>query len=105
MTRERLANRRFSETFAFECAGLNYVCTFSRYRDGRIGEMFISNHKTNSGADVAARDAAIAFSFAVQHGADPDAIRKALCRDGHGHPSGPLGCALDLIITGRDVAS
>jgi hypothetical protein len=104
-SRERLANRRFSETFAFECAGLTYVCTFSRYGDGRIGEVFISNHKTNSGADVAARDAAIAFSFAVQHGADTDSIRKALCRDGQGRPSGPLGCALDIIITGQDAAS
>jgi hypothetical protein len=40
---------------------------------------------------------AIAFSFAVQHGADPEAIRGALSRDSHGNASGPLGAALDAI--------
>jgi hypothetical protein len=62
-----------------------------------VGEIFLSNHKSNSTADVNARDAAIAFSFAVQHGADPDAIRRALSRDGRGNASGPLGAALDVI--------
>jgi hypothetical protein len=96
--RERLPNRRASTTFAFECAGLDYVCTFSRYCDGRLGEVFISKHKTNSGADVAARDAAIAFSFTVQHGADPETIRRALCRDSQGRPSGPLDAMLDVAV-------
>jgi len=69
-----------------------------RFADGRIGELFLTNHKNNSGADTAARDAAIAFSFAVQHGADPRAIRRALCRDSHGRAYGPLGAALDLLL-------
>ena len=99
--RQRLANRRASENFSLECAGLTYVCTISRYPDGRIGELFLSNHKTGSNADVNARDAAICFSFAVQHGADPELIRRALCRDGQDRPSGPLAIALDL-ITERD---
>jgi ribonucleoside-diphosphate reductase alpha chain len=96
--RRRLPNRRLAENLNFEVAGLRYTATIGRYSDGRIGELFLSNHKTNSGADVAARDAAIAFSFAVQHGADPDAIRRALCRDSHGRPSGPLAAALDLVV-------
>jgi hypothetical protein len=95
--RERLPNRRASESFAFEVAGLRYTATASRYRDGRIGELFLSNHKSNSAADTNARDAAIAFSFAVQHGADPEAIQRALCRDTAGRATGPLGAALDLI--------
>jgi hypothetical protein len=95
--RERLENRRASTNFNIECAGLAYTCTFSKYQDGRIGELFISNHKTNSSADVAARDSAIAFSFAIQHGADPERIRKALCRDSQGRASGPLGTALDRL--------
>ncbi len=37
------------------------------------------------------------FSIAVQHGADPEVIRKALCRDNQGRASGPLGVALDII--------
>jgi hypothetical protein len=99
--RERLPNRRASTSFEIEVAGLRYTVTFSRFADGRIGELFISNHKTNSGADVGARDAAIAFSFAVQHGADADAIRRALCRDAQGRASGPLGAALDKIAGGE----
>jgi hypothetical protein len=95
--RERLPNRRASISFDFEVVGLRYTATVSRFPDGRIGELFLSNHKSNSGADVAARDAAIAFSLAVQHGADPEAIRRALCRDGQGRASGPLGVALDRI--------
>ncbi len=99
--RERLPNRRTSETFELEVAGLRYTCSFSRYRDGRIAEIFLTNHKSNSGADTAARDAAITFSFAVQHGADPETIRRALCRDSQDRASGPLGVALDAIAQER----
>lgn len=96
--RERLPNRRASTTLDFEVAGLRYTATVSRFGDGRIGELFINNHKSNSAADTNARDAAIAFSIAVQHGADPEVIRRALCRNSDGSASGPLGIALDLIV-------
>jgi hypothetical protein len=95
--RARLPNRRASETFALECAGLNYLATISRFPDGEIGEIFLSNHKAGSAADTAARDAAIACSIALQFGADVATMRKALCRDSRGNASGPLGVALDLI--------
>jgi hypothetical protein len=95
--RERLANRRDSVSFSFECNGLRYTATVSKFSDGRLGELFLSNHKSNSAADTNARDSAIAFSIAVQHGADPEVIRRALCRDSNGRASGPLGMALDLI--------
>jgi hypothetical protein len=96
--RQRLPNRRHAETFEIEVAGLKYIATVGRFPDGRVAELFLSNHKSNSAADTAARDAAIAFSFAVQHGADSDAIRRALCRDNQGRTSGPLGAALDCIM-------
>jgi hypothetical protein len=48
--------------------------------------------------DTNARDAAIALSFALQCGADAEAIRKALCRDCRGRALGPLGAALDLLL-------
>jgi hypothetical protein len=98
MNRERLPNRRAAETFEVEVNGLHYTATVSRYADGRIGELFLNNHKSNSQADANARDSAIVFSFAVQHGADPRAIRRALCRDSHGRASGSLGAALDLLL-------
>jgi hypothetical protein len=34
-----------------------------RFNDGSIAELFLSNHKSNSAADVSARDAAIAFEM------------------------------------------
>ena len=97
MSRERLPNRRRSEVFELELHGLRYTCTFSRFPDGRIGELFLTNHKSNSQADTNARDSAIVFSIAVQHGADPEAIRRALSRDSQGRATGPLGTALDII--------
>jgi hypothetical protein len=95
--RQRLPNRRASESFGLECAGLHYVATISRFDDGRVGEVFLTNHKTGSDADTAARDAAITCSIALQFGAGIETIRKALCRDSNGTASGPLGVALDLL--------
>jgi hypothetical protein len=97
MTRRRLPDRRASETFTLECAGLSYVATISRFDDGHLGGIFLSNHKSGSVADTAARDSAIVCSIALQFGADPEIIRKALCRDRHGNASGPLGTALDML--------
>jgi hypothetical protein len=100
--RTRLPNRRTSTSFDFEVTGLRYTATVSRFADGRTGELFLNNHKSNSAADVNARDSAIAFSIAVQHGADPEGIRRALCRGAQGRASG-LGCALDIIAAqGRE---
>jgi hypothetical protein len=96
-TRRRLPDRRMAESFEIEVAGLRYTATVGRYADGRVGEVFLSNHKTNSSADVAARDAAIVCSIALQYGADLETIRKALCRNSRGEPSGPLAAALDKI--------
>ena len=96
--REKLPNRRASENITFEVAGLKYIGTVSLFPDGRIFEVFLANHKSNSSADTNARDSAIAFSFAVQHGADANAIRKALSRDSQVQATGPLGTILDLIL-------
>jgi hypothetical protein len=96
--RERLPNRRPATSFDFVAGdGLGYHCTYSKFADGGISELFLNNHKSNSGADVNARDAAIVFSIAVQHGADPEVIRRALCRDSNGNASGPLAAALDIL--------
>jgi hypothetical protein len=95
--RQRLPNRRPVETFEIEVAGLRYTATIGRFPDGRIGELFLSNHKCNSAADTNARDSAIVCSMALQCGANVETIRRALCRDGRGSATGPLGAALDAI--------
>jgi ribonucleoside-diphosphate reductase alpha chain len=99
--RERLPDRRTSETFAFQCGTMNYVATISRFDDGRLAEIFLTNHKIGSDADAAARDSAVVCSIALQHGTSVETIRHALLRDGHGVASSPLGVALDLITAGR----
>jgi hypothetical protein len=99
--RRRLCNRRASESFTFEVSGLRFTATVSRFPDGRIGELFLNNHKFGNQSDTNARDAAMLLSFALQFGADINEIRKALCRDGQGRALGPLGAALDL-IAGQD---
>jgi hypothetical protein len=98
MNRERLPNRRHSTSFNFEHRGLGYACTFSRFADGRVAEVFLSNHKVNSAVDVDARDAAIILSFALQHRADLSAIAKALSRDPRGTPTGVMGTVLDHLL-------
>jgi hypothetical protein len=99
--RRRLANRRRALTFDLEVNGLHYTATVGRFPDGSIAELFLNNTKSNSASDTNARDSAIVFSFAVQHGADPEAIRRALCRDSEGNAIGPLGTALDIIANGE----
>jgi hypothetical protein len=53
--RERLPNRRLGETFELEVGGLKYTATVGRFADGRVGELFLNNHKSNSAADKRAR--------------------------------------------------
>jgi hypothetical protein len=96
-TRARLSNRRACETFGFECAALRYTATISRFDDGRISEIFLSNHKSGSAADTAAKDSAVVCSIALQFGVPLETICRALMRDSHGRPSGPLGTALDIL--------
>jgi ribonucleoside-diphosphate reductase alpha chain len=102
--REGLPNRRLGETFELEVAGLRYTEAIGRFPDGRIGEIFLNNHKSNSAADTNARDGAIVCSIALQCGAEIETIRKALCRDSGGRPSGPLSAALDLLARSDQLA-
>jgi hypothetical protein len=95
--RQRLPDRRASETFEITAGGMKYRATASRFSDGRIAEIFLTNHKTGSDADTAARDSAVVGSIALQHGVPLDVIRRALMRDGRGRPNGPLGVALDQL--------
>ena len=49
--RQRLPNRRASETFSFLCNDLKYLATVSRFADGRLAEIFIDNAKAGSHSD------------------------------------------------------
>lgn len=90
MTRERLPNRREAETFELECSGLAYTATYARFADGRVAEVFLRNHKSNSMADTLAKDAAVVCSIALQYGAPLDVLRRALMRDSQGRAERPV---------------
>jgi hypothetical protein len=95
--RRRLPNRRASETFSFDWLGMKFTATIARFGDGSLAEIFLTNGRVNSHADVAARDGAVVASLALQHGVPVETLRHALLRDSQGNASGPLGVALDLI--------
>jgi len=95
--RRRLANRRQCESFSFELDGLRFTASIGRFADGGVAEVFLNNHKSGNQSDTNARDAAILLSFALQHGADINEIRRSLCRNSTGRALGPIGQALDIL--------
>lgn len=99
--RKRLPNRRLSETFDTEVSGLHYKTTVSFSADGRLAEVFVSNHKSGNAADVAARDAGILVSLCLQHGCAVETIARALSRNTDGSASGVIGAVLDKIMGHR----
>ena len=103
--RQRLPNRRASETFAFTCGDFTYIATISRFSDGTLAEIFLGNGKAGSGSDTAAKDSAVVASIALQHGVPLDVIRHALLRDPRGVASSPLGVALDALAAADEVAA
>ena len=70
--RRRLPNRRNSETFDIEIAGLNYKVTASRF--------------------------GILVSLCLQHGCDAATIARALSRNTDGSASGIVGAVLDTVL-------
>jgi hypothetical protein len=95
--RERMANRRACETRTLAFSGTYFTISGGHYDDGRLGEIFMNAAHANSALDAIISDAAIAISFALQHGADLAAIRAAMKRDARGAASSPIGLALDLL--------
>src|ERR1700736_738520 len=95
--RERLPNRRQSESFEFRHAGHPFTLSVGLYPDRRIAEIFLSSHKPGSPIEAIARDAAVTVSIALQFGADLETIRQALTKDHDGGLATLLGAALDKI--------
>jgi hypothetical protein len=94
--RNCLPNRRPAVTIVYQHGGADFTMTAGHYVDGRLGEIFINAGHANSALDALASDAAIAISFALQHGADLASMRRAMKRNSQGEPSSPIGKALDL---------
>ena len=97
-TRHALPQRRASETMNYQAAGQRYTATVSRFPNGDVAEVFVSNHKQGSMADNSARAAAIVLSIALQYGVPLDAFISSMPRDSMGRPLEPIGAALDLLV-------
>lgn len=96
MNRQRLPDRRLSETVVFEHVGVGYLASASRFDDGRLGELFLALAKPGGSLDDLARDLGVTVSLALQFGAPVSTIRAALTRSPNGAAAGPLGAALDI---------
>jgi hypothetical protein len=94
--RHPIANRREAETFEFEHDGVRYVASIGRFDDGSLCELFLNAGKVGSAAGTMARDAAVTFSIARQHGIPVGMLKSALAKLADGSPAGPLGRALEI---------
>lgn len=95
--RERLPQRRASETFAFTWNGMKFTASVSRFPDGRLAEIFLHAGKSETQLESLARDLAVTASLALQHGAPVAVLAKALTHLSDGTPAGPLGHVLTLL--------
>ena len=96
--RERLPDRRPSETADLEYEGTRYAVTIGFFLDGRPGEAFTGNAKVGSGVEAVLDDAAILISLLLQHGVEPAALANTMGRLGDGTaPASVIGAICDLL--------
>jgi hypothetical protein len=95
--RQRLTDRRASETFNLEHAGMHYTVTISRDPQHVVRETFIANHKRGNASNVAARDCGILISLCLQFGCPIETIAHALSRNSDGSASGVAAAVVEKI--------
>jgi hypothetical protein len=98
MQRQQLENRRPCLTFDLQVSNLSYKVSIGRFPNGKLSEVFISNHRSNSSADVAARDCGILMSLLLQLGCPAEAIAHSLSRNTDGSASGVAAAVLDKVL-------
>lgn len=98
MERQRLPARRRGFNEKFRWNGYAVFISTGYYEDGRLGEVFLSAGKLQSGLDTAAKDTAIAISLALQHGCTVETLDHAFLRQDNGDPEGLAGAALRFIL-------
>ena len=95
MTLQRPPNRRGHELLGFEHDGIRYTAGIGRFVDGGVAKIFRNIGKHGTALDVKARVAAVAASPLR---CPVDTLRQAVTRNSDGLGSGPLACALDLVV-------
>ena|SRR6185295_11934731 len=76
--RTRFPNRRASETIKATIGGQNVYITYSRFADGRIGEVFCAVNKSGSAFRGLLDGLAITISIALQYGVPLEVMTSAL---------------------------
>ena len=98
MTRERLPDRRPSETVTSEHNGARFDVTVGLFPDGRVGEVFTAGAKAGSELDGLLDDAAILISLLLQHGVAPAALARIVGRLGDGTATASvIGAIIDRL--------
>jgi hypothetical protein len=104
-TRQRLPNRRPSETRELDVDGITFTASVGFGVDGKPAEIFLSGAKDGSGMAAILNDAAVIISLALQHGISAAALAKSVARvpdvlDGPAvRAASVIGAALDLVAT------
>lgn len=99
MSREKLPQRRYSESFDLVSNGIRFSVTLSVYEGGRIGEVFIGMLKAaGTVMDLHARDLAVLISLALQHGISLETMFEATTKTAQGEPEGLAGHVLRAMI-------
>ena len=99
MVREKLPNRRHSETHNVVMGGIPFLITLGYYSDGRIGEVFVHGAKVGSTWQAILDDASVLLSILIQMGYDPERLSESMCREVEGGaPSSIFGYILDLAV-------
>lgn len=101
MARERLPNRRHSETVDLWYGGQRYHVTVGRYPDGRVAEVFLSGAKSGSDVDGLCADLGVLVSRLLQHGDTPASLVSGMGRLGDGTtPASLAGAVVDRLVKG-----
>jgi hypothetical protein len=100
--RLRLPDRRPSETFDLEHAGMRFTVTISQDHRRVVREAFICNHKRGNASDIAARDCGILISLLLQHGCPIQTIARAISRNSDGSASGIAGAVVDHVLNNEN---
>jgi hypothetical protein len=95
--RRILPQRRRAETFTVVHWNQPFVVTVGFFDDGTPGEVFVDSRKTGGDVEAIARDAAVAISLALQHGAAVETLQHAITRNSNGSSASILGAVVDCL--------
>jgi len=98
VSRERLPNRRQSETVDLHYGGRRYHLGIGEYPDGEPGETFVRGAKPGSDTDLLCDDIGVLISRLLQYGDDPASLASGMGRLGDGTTAASLvGAVVDVL--------